>query len=113
MSFTDLVLGIDDAVETHLCDPAVYRSLDAPATDVEIRAVLERPSEAEQIQQTAWVRSKPTVRFRRAGVPSPRRGDLIQFGAAPWSGARETWALAAVPEAPDDGGWWVCDVEPA
>lgn len=113
MSFDTLVLGIDDAVEAHLCDPAVYRSLDAPETDIEIRAVLERPSEAEQIQQAAWVRSKPTVRFRRAAVASPRRGDLIQFGAAPWSDARETWRLAAAAEAPDDGRWWACDVEPA
>lgn len=110
MSFTDLVAGIDDAVEAHLCDPALYRT---PGGEVvEICAVLERPVENEAIQQVSWARGRPVVRFRAIRIARPRKGDLVQFGAMPWNDARETWALAAAPEAPDDGGWWLCDVEP-
>lgn len=111
MSFSDHVLAVDDAVEGHLCDPAVYRSLDAPDVDVPIMAILERPTQEETIQQSSWARAQPMLHIRARAVARPRQGDLVQFGAGPWDAARETWALAETPSAPDDGAWWIVVVE--
>lgn len=110
--FSALIDGLDEKIQDHLCDDAVFR-VRGSTTDVAVRATLDRSSEASRMIDADLVRARPLVRFPVSAVAAPKQGDRIQFGAVPWDDDRETFELAEAPQKPDDGRWWVSEVTKA
>lgn len=105
MDFSGLLDGLDASVEAHLCDDALYLPGEGSA-GVPVRIMVEFPRPIDRLDRFSIARSRPEMRVLRTTCPGLLEGHrFLHLGAM--------WAVAEAPSAPDDGRWWVFEVEPA
>lgn len=100
--FSDASRLLDEQVEAHLGDPAVYR-VQGAGVGVTILAMLNRPSNTIQIREAAFVAEQPVIEVRVATVPGLRSGDTFDMDG-------RVWRVEGAPQRPDDGAWWLATV---
>ena len=101
--FSDLLDGIDGAIEEHLCDDALY-SVDG-VTFVGVRIQIDHPTPADRLQAISFTRTRPVLRVAKAVCPTLKEGHFFRHGA-------DLWEAAEAPTADGDGRWWVVEVMP-
>lgn len=101
--FSDLLDGIDDAIEEHLCDDALY-SVDGAAF-VGVRIQLDHPTPADRLQAISFTRTRPSIRVAKAACPTLKEGHFFRHGV-------DLWEVAEAPTADGDGRWWAVEVMP-
>lgn len=114
MNFTDALVGLDAAVEDHLCDDAAYQ-VQGLGPMIRARIMIDRPTELERLQGASFSRARPVVSVSAEAIPGLRTGDAFHEGR--WAGevflpAAASWRLAEAPTRPGDGRWWRGEVEP-
>ena len=107
MTFSDHAAGVDDAVAEHLGEEAwLYRG--GAGAAVETRGWVERPGATHVLGIGPGVdRTRPVLFLPVGGAFGVAR--LAERDEAICEGRR--WRVAGAPRRPDDGRWFVADVE--
>lgn len=103
--FDELVGDLDDAVEEELLDPGWHLPAGVDGAAVPVQMAIDLPREIDRLNAAAFSRARPILRVRRSRIPDLGKGGLFRFKG-------DLWALAEAPVAPDDGKWWVAEVQP-
>lgn len=109
MNFNDRLADLDRAIEDHLCDDALY--LVEGVAPVPVRVQLDHPQPIDHLQSIGFTRGRPVMRVQRAVIPALVEGHRFQMVLA-GSVLGDIWEVASAPAAPDDGRWWVFEVQP-
>lgn len=113
MNFSDMLAGLDNAVEDYLCDDAAYQE-QGLGPMIPARIMINKPTELERMQGSGFTRPRPFLSVSSDAIPGLRSGDVFHLGR--WAGSvfvpgLDAWRLAEAPTRPDDGRWWRGEVE--
>jgi hypothetical protein len=98
MPFADHLDDMDDAVDAHVGDGALYFA-GGTGEGLAVQVILERPTDQVTLDRTDVALANPIVEVRKAKVPTLRKGDVFAC-------VGRRWRVEGAGTRPGDGRWW-------